>query len=133
MKGSYILILKLDKDEKLNIGKLGEFELKKGYYCYVGSANGKNIEIEDRIRRYFKLNQEKKGNLRWHIDYLLINPNVKIIDVIKSKIDECKLAKKVEKVCLESVPNFGNSDCDCESHLFFHYINPKVKLLKILK
>ncbi|MEM5828063.1 MAG: GIY-YIG nuclease family protein [Candidatus Aenigmatarchaeota archaeon] len=133
MRGSYILILRLEKDEKIAVGKLGEIEFKKGYYCYVGSANGKNLEIEDRIRRYFKLNLEKKGNLKWHIDYLLVNPNVKIIDIIKTKLEECKLARKVENACIESIPGFGNSDCDCESHLFFHYINPKIKLLKILK
>jgi len=38
MKGSYILLIKLDEDKDIQIGKLGNISFKKGYYAYVGSA-----------------------------------------------------------------------------------------------
>ncbi|MEM0324536.1 MAG: GIY-YIG nuclease family protein [Candidatus Aenigmatarchaeota archaeon] len=130
MRGLYVLIIKVKNNFKTKVGSLGEIEFKKGYYCYVGSANGKNLEIDDRIRRYFILNKTKEGKLRWHIDYLLVRPEVEIVDVIKFKNgNECKLAEKISKLCLESIPEFGCSDCNCESHLFFHYQNPKKKII----
>jgi len=132
MNKSYILILYLSQDQEIEVGKLGKINFKKGYYCYVGSAKGKPIDVETRVKRYFELNLTKKGNLKWHIDYLLVNPYVKIVDVIKSNLEECELAKKVESKCIDFVPNFGNSDCNCESHLFFHYVNPKRKILEAL-
>jgi Uri superfamily endonuclease len=39
MKGCYCLIIKLNNDRTVKIGKkLGKIEFKKGYYVYVGSA-----------------------------------------------------------------------------------------------
>ncbi|MEM0242976.1 MAG: GIY-YIG nuclease family protein [Candidatus Aenigmatarchaeota archaeon] len=132
MKGSYVLILKMESNQVLKIGKIGEIEFRRGFYSYVGSANGKNLGIDERLKRYFKLNKEKKGNLRWHIDYLLVNNNVKIIDVVKTKKEECELARIIEKISSDLIPNFGCSDCNCESHLFFHFSNPKEKIIKFI-
>jgi len=39
-KGTYILILTLNKSRKIYIGRLGEFTFEYGYYAYVGSALG---------------------------------------------------------------------------------------------
>ena len=38
MKGAYLLVMKLDKDVLIAVGKLGVLSFKKGYYVYVGSA-----------------------------------------------------------------------------------------------
>ena len=45
---SYQLKIKLNKKNKLQIGKLGEFLLKKGIYIYTGSAKKTLIqELKD--------------------------------------------------------------------------------------
>ena len=111
MKGSYILLIKLDEDKDIQIGKLGNIPFKKGYYAYVGSAlNG----LEQRINRH--LRQEKKKH--WHIDYLL--QNAEIVDIfykVGNKKEECKLTNSLND--LKSVKGFGCSDCSCDSHLFY--------------
>ena len=38
--GTYALLLKLDKQEKITVGKLCTFDFPAGYYLYVGSALG---------------------------------------------------------------------------------------------
>jgi len=40
MKGSYILVIFLSKDVKIEIGALGALSFSKGYYLHVGSAMG---------------------------------------------------------------------------------------------
>ena len=84
-----------------------------GIYAYIGSAQN---NLEKRIARHFKRN---KKNF-WHIDYLLKNEDVKIIDVlykVAHKSEECETAKKISNIGLP-VKNFGSSDCKCESHFF---------------
>ena len=119
-KGSYILVTYLGKDLKIRIGKLGIIDFIKGYYCYVGSAFGKIVNLENRIRRYKKLNREKKGNLKWHIDYFLVSPNVSIKRVITfNKKIECEIAKIIEKNSNKTIFGFGSSDCKCKSHFYY--------------
>ncbi len=38
--GTYALLLKLDRWERITVGKLGTFDFPAGYYLYVGSALG---------------------------------------------------------------------------------------------
>ena len=132
MQGSYALILKLKKDSEIKVGSLGKIKFKKGFYCYIGSALGKG-GIEKRIGRYERLNKKKKGKIKWHIDYLLINPNISILSVFifpsKRKI-ECNISKILEKKANKSIKNFGSSDCKCNSHL--HYFNSKKSLINAL-
>ncbi len=129
MKGSYLLLLQVKEKKKIRIGALGEIEFKPGIYCYVGSAMN---NIEKRIERYLRINKEKTGKLRWHIDYLLADKDTKIIDWIKvpskEKI-ECKFANKIKEISDGYIPNFGSSDCKCKSHLF--YFKNKERLKKI--
>ena len=128
MRGTYILVTYLEKNLKIKIGKLGIIDFIKGYYCYVGSAFGKTINLENRIKRHKKLNKEKKGNLKWHIDYFLVNPNVSIKKVITfNKKIECKISRILEKESNKTIADFGCSDCKCNSH--FHYF----KNLRFLK
>jgi Uri superfamily endonuclease len=112
MKGSYILLIKLEKDQEIKIGKLGNILFKKDFYIYIGSAlNG----LEQRINRH--LIRDKKSH--WHIDYLL--QFGKIIDVYYKESnlkEECNVAKKLEEK-LFLIPGFGCSDCRCRSHLFY--------------
>ena len=109
---SYQLKIKLNKKIKLQIGKLGEFLLKKGIYIYTGSGK---INIDSRIKRH--LSNKKK--LHWHIDYLLLNKNVKVIDVNKSNKFECDLNNETDGEII--IHDFGSSDCKAgsKSHLKF--------------
>ncbi|MCX8172611.1 MAG: GIY-YIG nuclease family protein [Archaeoglobaceae archaeon] len=101
---SYLLILFNDKDQSINVGKLGVLDFKPGYYYYVGSA-----EKLSRIRRHFG-----KKRKRWHIDY--ISEVFEVICAVITKIEECELANKIG---LSSINGFGSSDCNCNSHLFY--------------
>ena len=124
-----MLILKVVKDIKPRIGKLGRIGFKKGFYCYVGSAIGKSINLENRLKRHFK----KKKKLRWHIDYLLANPNVLVDGAIlfpSQKRMECFLSRKIEKRADGTIRKFGSSDCNCKGHL--HYFKNRKKLLSVL-
>ena len=113
MKGCYCLIIKLNKDTTIKIGKkLGKIDFNKGYYVYVGSAMN---SLESRIKRH--LSDEKK--LHWHVDYLL--RKAEITDVIynesKRKI-ECDLSQLIS-LKSEGIEDFGCSDCECESQLYY--------------
>lgn len=117
VKGVYCLILKVSKPINLKVGALGKIHFEKGTYCYIGSAmNG----IEQRIGRYLKL-KNRGGKKFWHIDHLLTNPNVKIEKVYVKQTNkkslECMTAQSISGSSIQ-VPNFGSSDCKCNSHLF---------------
>ena len=61
--------------------------------------------------------RKRKKKRHWHIDYLLANKNVEIVDVrIKEtgKKEECETALNLKG---ERVIGFGCSDCRCSSHL----------------
>ena len=116
MRGSYLLIIKLENDNTIPIGKLGELLLKKGFYVYVGSAlNG----LEQRIQRHLRENKK----IHWHIDYLL--KYAKIINVFykENNIREECLIANIFKETLHSICSFGCSDCKCKSHLFYGAYN----------
>ena len=118
-KGSYILIIHVDKPIKISIGKLGVFEFKPGYYAYVGSAMGKGAtSLIGRVKRH--LRKEKK--LRWHVDYLL--SKAKVVHVLYSTLErsECTLSKMLYKAGFKPyIKGFGSSDCrqKCVSHLYW--------------
>lgn len=134
MRGTYILTMELKKNQAMNVGSLGKIELPKGYYYYVGSALGKFVNLENRIKRHKKLNNEKKGNLHWHIDYFLVNLSVEIVNIDKIIVGrrlECEVSDKLSDFASESIPNFGSSDCNCRSH--FHYFENKVDLKDLIE
>lgn len=126
MKGSYILLIKLEQNISIDIGKLGKLDFFKGFYVYVGSAlNG----LESRINRHLRKNK----NIYWHIDYLL--NYVKIFDIYyfeTSVKDECIIANNFEKK-LHNVNDFGSSDCKCKSHLFYGNFKDIITIIKKLK
>ena len=112
MKGSYVLLIENKKNQTIQIGKIGRLSFKKGFYVYVGSAMN---SLNGRINRHLRL--EKK--LHWHIDYLL--QYAEVIDVFYKETNEkieCDIAKKFGEK-LESMTDFGCSDCKCKSHLFY--------------
>jgi endonuclease-3 len=117
MKGVYVLILKLNETKYIRIGKLGRLHFKRGYYSYVGSAQGSGGF--KRVTRHFSVAHGRNTTRKWHIDYLL--PHSEIICAVFSPTDEdleCVVAKLLGEYS-EAMPGFGCSDCTCGSHLFF--------------
>lgn len=114
LKGTYCLIIHLKSRQNIKIGCLGEINFEDGYYVYVGSALN---SLKSRLERHLK--DDKK--LFWHVDYLLNNPNTKVVDVVFAVSGdkwECPLASNISKLGHE-IKNFGCSDCKCPSHLFY--------------
>lgn len=107
---SYSLYITLTAEWTLTIGRLGRFTFPSGEYVYSGSAK-KNILA--RVNRH--LRPEKK--LRWHIDYLLTAPGVRVNGLRLSTRDECELVRLSGGV--SPAKGFGASDCrsGCGSHL----------------
>jgi Uri superfamily endonuclease len=120
-KGVYTILVNSSPIVLVNVGRLGRFEFS-GLYAYTGSAQGRgNSSLNGRVSRHLRLRKEKR--VRWHIDYLLAHPFVKVegaalsTTTIKSK--ECQVSKNIFDLA-ESLPparGFGSSDCSCESHL----------------
>jgi Uri superfamily endonuclease len=112
VKGIYVLLIQLSRDANVTVGKLGTLHFIEGLYAYVGSAQG---ALEKRVQRH--LRREKQ--VFWHIDYLLQNPNAKILKVFTlpaGRKEECSTAKRIAANGRIAV-GFGCSDCHCQSHL----------------
>ena len=115
MKGTYALVLQLERQEEIAIGKLGAFTFPAGYYLYVGSALGPG-GLEARLARHRR--RDKK--LRWHIDYLLEHAQlVEVWSAVSTARLECLWAQAARQLpgSETPVPGFGSSDCRCPSHL----------------
>ncbi len=113
MRGIYALILFLPENKQICIGALGKIDFRKGFYCYIGSAQN---NLEKRLQRHLKLKKKKK----WHIDYFREHAEVKavFIKINAKKEEECESAKVLKEFFIP-VPRFGCSDCSCKSHLFY--------------
>ncbi|AUB61278.1 GIY-YIG nuclease family protein [Methanobacterium subterraneum] len=114
LKGTYCLLIDLNRNESIGIGKKGEIQFKKGVYVYVGSALN---SLEGRIRRHLRKNKK----MHWHVDYLLDNSSSGIIDVFYNADGvkhECELAKEIS-INGGKIEGFGCSDCKCPAHLFY--------------
>ncbi|MFP4001153.1 MAG: GIY-YIG nuclease family protein [Thermoplasmata archaeon] len=112
MKGIYLLFIEVDEPVSKKVGALGEIHFQDGTYIYVGSAQ-KNLEA--RISRHFSSSKTKY----WHIDYLLEDENLKkVIAYELGGEKECEIAQYLDNK-FTRVSDFGCSDCNCASHLFF--------------
>jgi Uri superfamily endonuclease len=115
MRGAYVLVLKLEIDSNIPVGKLGDVHFQRGYYAYVGSAMGGFM----RVRRHFKVASGINTTRRWHIDYLLPRSSVLFAVLLPSDdAIECLLARSIGELG-RGIPGFGCSDCKCSSHLIF--------------
>jgi len=114
-KGSYCLIIYVEKDCKIKIGAKGFMNFPEGYYVYVGSALS---NLTKRIERH--LSSDKKKH--WHMDYFSLNKNVDIKQVIytfSTKKIECEMSNHINKNTNKYIEDFGCSDCNCMSHLYY--------------
>lgn len=115
--GVYALIIRMNKNQRLKIGKLGNFKFSKGFYIYTGSAlNG----LAARINRH----RRKQKKFFWHIDYLLNSKHSHISEVLTirtSKRLECQLNRIISELPNAKIvaKKFGCLDCNCKTHLYY--------------
>lgn len=112
-RGTYVLIVSLERDHLISVGKLGQIMFRSGTYAYCGSAMA---GYRSRVGRHFS--REKK--LRWHIDYLLQKGEPVCAFLIPGGHEmECSLGRLLSSLeGSEPIPGFGSSDCSCRSHLY---------------
>ena len=132
MKGSYILVIFIQKNIELIIGALGRIKFGKGFYFYIGSAMGNSgsTTLINRVRRHISPSESKK--MHWHIDYLLNNKDTSIYSLylIPSLQNlECLIANELLNVSDSYIDKFGSSDCLCKSHLVYFKDFKSVKRL----
>jgi len=115
-QGTYCLVLRLEKERSIRVGRRPAWTFPKGYYVYVGSAMN---HLSQRIQRHLgRKRQEKK--LFWHIDFFLERATVLEVKTIRSGVRlECALSRILAgRADAAAVPpRFGASDCRCRSHL----------------
>jgi sugar fermentation stimulation protein A len=100
------------------IGRLGTIHFLPGYYVYIGSAL-KNLA--SRIQRHLALTKK----IHWHIDYLRQEAEIRNILLIHSKTRfECALADAIAAIADDHIPQFGASDCQCQTHLYHFRQHP---------
>ncbi len=127
MKGIYVLLLRLNNDTCIRIGKLGELHFKKGWYAYAGSALGQGGF--KRVIRHFNVASGKNPSRKWHIDYILPHSNGLCAVLLPTGESlECTAARSIGAFFKE-IPGFGCSDCACRSHLFYSETDFKDKVV----
>lgn len=116
--GSYLLVLRLEKDRLMKIGRLGKILFQKGYYIYVGSAM-RNLRA--RIERH----RGKRKKMYWHVDWLtLVADGFLSIPIRSSQRQECEIAQALSSIMTSGPSGFGSSDCQCPTHLFWAERSP---------
>ncbi len=113
--GSYQLSISVRRPVSILVGSLGEVTFAAGDYVYTGSAM-RNLAA--RVARH----QKTSKKLRWHIDYLLNDPEVWITDIgifPSENREECdRNLALIASGATVPVPRFGSSDCRrCPAHL----------------
>ena len=118
-KGTYVLIASVPQMKRIEIGRLGRFDIIPGYYAYVGSAFGSG-GLRARLGHHL----ESTADPHWHIDYLLqVAQPVEIwYTTVDQKLEHhwADLLEKARRFRIP-IPRFGSSDYHRTraSHLFY--------------
>jgi len=122
---TYIVIIYVDKDNKIKVGSLGDVGFSKGYYLYIGSGGVNTLK---RISRHYRIGKR----IRWHIDYLTnFYPAIESYIIKNKDIDECTLSLYMAENGFKYIKRFGSTDKKSPSHLF--YFESRRELEKALK
>ncbi|MFQ5682357.1 MAG: DUF123 domain-containing protein [Candidatus Binatia bacterium] len=120
LKGCYTLVIDLERERRISIGKLGSAPFPKGAYLYTGSALN---SLSARLSRHLR---KKDKRCHWHIDYLLKHREAQIINVLvypSAAREECHRNQQIAALPGAQIilKGFGASDCisGCGSHLIF--------------
>lgn len=122
-RGTYLVILRMERSEVIPVGKLGRFHFPAGYYVYVGSALA---GLGRRLNRHLR----RQKALHWHIDYLLERAQLKEVRAeVNPERLECEWAKAIGELAEAEfpAPGFGASDCACRSHLVYFRCRPRLE------
>jgi Uri superfamily endonuclease len=115
--GTYALVLRLNTQRELSVGRLGRFDLFAGTYIYLGSALGPG-GLRARLSRHLN----GIGSPHWHIDYLrdFTSPLLVIYTLSDQRL-ECDWSQAMLGLAEARIPapGFGASDCRraCRAHL----------------
>jgi len=115
--GTYVLLLRLGRRRRIEVGRLGALLFEPGFYLYVGSAFGPG-GLPARLRHHLK----PAPRPHWHIDHLMTVARVEEIwCTVQPERRECDWAALLAGMrgVGTAVPRFGASDCRCPGHLFF--------------
>ncbi len=107
---SYQLVIEVPAPVRCTVGRLGTLEFPAGRYVYTGSARR---ALEARLDRHAR----REKSLRWHIDYLLAAPGVRLLRIRRSTRPECEW-NQATRGCVVA-RGFGATDCraGCGAHL----------------
>ncbi len=122
LPGIYILHMHLPGEQRLRVGKLGEFTFPQGEYLYTGSARGMG-GLKGRVGRHLQGGQR----CHWHIDWLRgITQVAGCFYMVTNKPLECSWSQYMLGTPGAGVPapGFGASDCrreglNCAAHLIW--------------
>ncbi|WP_255196389.1 GIY-YIG nuclease family protein [Halorarius litoreus] len=113
--GTYTLLVELPEGTTIEVGALGSHAFPAGWYAYTGSALGTGGF--SRVDRHHDLAAGDREVRHWHVDYLLGQPETRIVADARTAVDaECLVAAALPD---GPVSGFGASDCDCRSHLAY--------------
>ncbi|KDE59886.1 endonuclease III [Halostagnicola sp. A56] len=114
MRGTYVLVLSLERPTTLEVGSLGPIAFDAGTYAYVGSAFGPGGFC--RVDRHAELARGERETRHWHVDYLLGCPDATLESPVffPDERRECELARSIPG---DRFRGFGSSDCECAGHL----------------
>ena len=118
-KGNYMLLLNNETEFDEAVGKLGKIHFSEGYYVYVGSALN---SLDGRIKRH----HSKQKKLHWHIDYIVPQKMriKKVFPIRRTDSIESGLVNRLTLISDKYISNYGSSDSNDPSHLFYFKENP---------
>lgn len=117
-KGSYALVLRLEEEAMVSVGKLGRFLFPPGIYVYCGNAFGPG-GLRARVHRHLR------GGFRqphWHIDYLISTAQIwQVHFAVTMTPLECRWSQALagQKGAFIPARRLGAMDCrsGCPAHL----------------
>ena len=113
--GIYVLVIDVRSTINIAAGALGELELNRGYYAYIGRAKK---GLAARLARHARSGDKQ---LHWHIDHLLERADLEEVWIFPLRTGECELAGRLEAegAGRAGLRGFGSSDCRCPGHLLY--------------
>jgi Uri superfamily endonuclease len=126
-KGTYVLIAAVSQMKRLEIGRLGQFDIVPGFYAYVGSAFGAGG-----LRARLEHHLESSAAPHWHIDYLLqVATPVEVWFSTADRKLEHNWADLLRHTSFFRcpIPRFGSSDYrrSTTTHLFYSKRRPSFR------
>ncbi len=122
--GTYTLILQADRQQTVQVGRLGQLTVEPGCYVYVGSALGPG-GLRTRVDHHSR----RATRPHWHIDYLRratpLHHAWYSYDCIRREHAWAAIFARMPGALIP-LPGFGASDCTCPTHLHFFSRQPRL-------